>query len=184
MEGEEAGGRRRLGARQVVEVGAAVARRRSGMGSPRPGAGLGGVRRAGARRSESARPGAARGPCHGGRGASAPRSRTRRCRARSRAGGRRARRCRAGACGASAGSMGTVIVSTPCISGLSRPSVPPIASPSTPAPETASADSRRRSSCTPPWTIPNTAWRAGPCSPCQSRQRPSQRWVRSVERAV
>ena len=41
----------------------------------------------------------------------------------------------------------------PRISSLSRPRVPPIAIPSTPAAETASADSRRRSSWTPPWTI-------------------------------
>ena len=40
--------------------------------------------------------------------------------------------------GASGGSSGAVIASTPCISGLSRPRVPPIASPSTPAALTAS----------------------------------------------
>ena len=50
----------------------------------------------------------------------------------------------------------------PCISSLSRPSVPPIAIPSTAESETACADSRRRSSWMPPWTIPNTAWRSGP----------------------
>ncbi len=86
--------------------------------------------------------------------------------------------------GASSGSSGAVIASTACISSLSRPRVPPIAIPSTPAAEIAAADSRRRSSWTPPWTMPKTAWRAGPSRRCHSRQRSSQRWVRSVERAV
>ena len=66
--------------------------------------------------------------------------------------------------GASASRCGTVIPTTPRISSLSRPSVPPIARPSTGAAETRSAAARRRSSCTPPWTIPNTAWRRGPLS--------------------
>ena len=86
--------------------------------------------------------------------------------------------------GASVGSSGAVSSSTPRISSLSRPSVPPIAIPSTAASEIACADSRRRSSWMPPWTIPNTAWRSGPLRSCHSRQRPSQRCVRSIERAV
>ena len=45
---------------------------------------------------------------------------------------------------------GMVIPSTPRISCLSRPKVPPIDSPSTDADETRSAAARRRSSCTPP----------------------------------
>ena len=53
-----------------------------------------------------------------------------------------------------------------------------------PAAAIASADSRRRSSWVPPWTIPKRACRAGPFSSCQATQRSSQRWVRSVERAV
>ena len=52
------------------------------------------------------------------------------------------------------------------------------------AAEIASADSTRRSSWVPPWTMPKRAWRAGPFSACQATQRSSQRWVRSVERAV
>ena len=48
----------------------------------------------------------------------------------------------------------------------------------------ARADASRRSACTPPWTMPKTACPAGACSPCQSRHRCSQRWVRSIERFV
>ena len=85
---------------------------------------------------------------------------------------------------ASGGRWGIVASRTERISSLSCPSVPPIEIPSTPAAPIVSDDSRRRSSWTPPWTIPNTAWRPGPFSPCHSRQRSSQRWVRSIERAV
>ena len=63
-------------------------------------------------------------------------------------------RCR----GASTGSSGIVNARTPCISSLSRPRVPPIAIPSIAAAAIPSADSRRRSSWIPPWTMPKTAW--------------------------
>ena len=75
--------------------------------------------------------------------------------------------------------------STPCISGLSRPSVPPIASPSTAAAETALGRLAAQVLVDAALDDPEhgLAARARARS-CQSRQRSSQRWVRSVERAV
>ena len=153
VEAEQADRGQLLGPREVAEVVAVVAGGRPDRGSPRPAARGRPPSRPCAGRCGSAARGRGRGRRRGGRAGSGRRSRRRRGRGRS----RRARsstspipsRC----LGASSGSSGAVIASTAAISSLSRPRVPPIAIPSTPASETACADSRRRSSWTPPWTI-------------------------------
>ena len=73
---------------------------------------------------------------------------------------------------------------TSYICAFSCPSEPPTATPSTSEVATRSADSNRRSSYTPPWTIPNRSCPSGAFARCQSTQRSSQRCVRSIERAV
>ena len=184
VQGQQAGPGQLLAAGQVVEVGAAVAA--AGLARAALDERLVGVRVAALGQVDAEAGARARAPARrrGARGGSGRRSRRRRSRGRCPSAGRRPRRCRAGGPARPAGRWGIVASSTPRISSLSWPSVPPIEIPSTPAAAIASADSRRRSSWTPPWTIPKTAWRSGPFSPCHSRQRSSQRWVRSIERAV
>ncbi len=119
-----------------------------------------------------------------GRGGSARRSRRRRGRGRCRRAGRRPRRSRAGAWGpppaAAARSSPAPPPSPPCRGRgcrRSRGRRPRPRRPPGPIPAAGPRGSRPGRSRRPPGA-------RGPCSPCQARQRSSQRWVRSVERAV